>query len=229
MARNIDPFEGSSHHSPFYIFIFVVFIFPILFLMTVWERFGCSRFLPQEEPVQYIVWDLEVAYWTPKSYQSRNTELLSQLGDGWRDNKILSVRCWKDENFPFPEDSAGTIVKTLDPAHEIPKRPLVEIVLEFYQTGVDNPKFVMVKRRGDEDNIFDKQEEVMAVVSIQRGPKEGRQWDAERFEKAKNEPTHERFIISDQIGSYCFKLDGTGTGFAKVEGVAELMKLAESP
>lgn len=225
MARNIDPFEGSSQHSPFYIFVFIVFIFPILFLMTVWERFGCSRFLPQEEPVQYIVWDLEVAYWEPT--KSRNSELMSQLGDGWRDNKIASVRCWKDENFPFPEDSAGTIVKTLDPPHDIPKEPLVEITLEFYQTGVDNPKFVMVKRRKDEGNIFDKQEETMAVVSIQRGPKDGRQWETERFEKAKKEPEHERFIISDQIRSHCFKLDGTSTGFTKVEGVAELLKLAE--
>lgn len=225
MARNIDPFEGQ-HHSLFYVFIFIVFIFPILFLMTAWERFGCSRFFdePYQPPTR---WAVGVAYWNPDPIgadKPHNDTLLAQLSDdSWRQNPVARLRGWCDDEAdirgPEREDSGGVIVRTLDPKpKQAPKLPQQETIFEFYRTGQESPKFVMVKR-------YKGKEHVSVVFSIKKGPLENNEWDRERIKSGAT--TDEQITIMKEVNSLVFNLDGNGGHWQRVEGVAELLKLAE--
>lgn len=223
---NINPFDHRSD-QPFWHKIMFILIFPILFLMTVWERLGCSRFLPQDDGPEIVQWDIEIAYWNPNPIginRPWNSTLLTELDDQWKNNFVTSVTVWIDENYKTnPDDEPGRIVQFFDPPLSTgPEQPLIEMTLDFYRidgelpTDGPSPKFVMVQK-------FKGKETPIVVVAISRGPKDCFVWKAEHADKYKD-----RSRFNAEFDAMYFNLDGSGgpTNKMSAEDAAKLIKLS---
>jgi len=249
LSNSNDPFANSPKHSPFYIFMFVVFVFPLCFLMAVWEKSGLSKLvsplLEEKEPT-VMTWSISITHLNPDPVgvdHPWNDEVLNQLKGRWENNCVATVRATVDENWEHDFDTAGSIVRKLNPRSSKQEiKPPGEVIIKLYRIqGKINtkdgpaPKYVMWRMydgyayRASSTRM--KTEDLMVVYSIRKNDVAGG-WTLCQFEV---DSFKDEGRLDKEMDSTCMNLDGQASlGVAisqpiraNPEDVVTLMELAE--
>lgn len=233
-----NPFEGQHKPNLFELLMFVFFILPCIFVITVWERSGLSTLFEEKDP-PVMVWDINIDHLAPSPW---NDQLLDQLEGQWENNCVATVRATVDETWVSSSDTAGSIVKSFDAPdnrkQELEQKTPGEVTLQLYRIQGDvhvedgpAPKYVMVQTYNGYTPMSNERKKIhdrlVVYAIVKNSPAHGWWFDQFNVDAFKNKPDYD---------CSCLHLDGQTAlnvptkqpVIVNTKDVAALMEIAEA-